>query len=198
MSDRRFILASSSPRRKALLEIIHIYPEIIPPSFPEIRKKGEDIYHFLQRVSIGKGRSILTKERKQAIVISADTIVVIDDLILGKPESREDAFRILSMLSGRVHTVISGVAIHYQDRCSYGYRETEVFFDKLKDSDIHHYLDYAHYMDKAGAYGIQGLASKFIRKIDGCYFNVMGFPINLFSQMLNKIILECETDIRID
>jgi len=187
MSKRNFILASTSSRRKELLHLIDIKPEIIPPVYEEFQNTNENIHDFLKRVSIGKGKSIINKKLFDSVIISSDTIVVIKNNIIGKPKDREDAFNILKKLSNNMHTVITGIAIHYKEKCMYDFRETKVYFEHLSDKSINSYLDKAIYMDKAGAYAIQGLASVFIKKIEGCFFNVMGFPLNLFSNMLKKI-----------
>ena len=187
MSNIDIILASTSPRRKDLLELINIKPEIIQPVFEESQRRNESIQIFLKRVSIGKGKSIKNNNNFNKIIVSSDTIVVINKKIIGKPINRDDAFSILQTLSNNEHTVITGIAIHYRDKCIYDFRETKVLFEDLSDKDINSYLNNEKYMDKAGAYAIQGLASVFIKRIDGCFFNVMGFPLNLFSNMLKKI-----------
>ncbi len=187
MKKDKFILASTSPRRKELLAMINIYPEIITPDYDELQKNNEPIYDFLKRVSIGKGKSIKNKNNSEKIIISSDTIVFINNRIIGKPKDRTDAFNILKILSNNDHMVITGIAIQFKDKCLYDFRETKVSFESLTDNEINYYLDNENYIDKAGAYAIQGLASVFIKKIDGCYFNVMGFPLNLFSNMLKKI-----------
>ncbi len=187
MSENSFILASTSPRRKELLELININPEIISPIYEESTKSNEPIYEFLKRVSVGKGRSIINKNNSNKIIISSDTIVVIGNKIIGKPKNREDAFNFLKELSNNEHRVITGIALHFKGECIYDFRETKVLFEYLSEKEINSYLDKEKYMDKAGAYAIQGLASVFVKKIEGCFFNVMGFPLNLFSNMLKKL-----------
>jgi septum formation protein len=186
--DKEFILASTSPRRKELLKLIGISPLTINPNFKESKLKDESIYGFLERVSIGKGQSVLKENYYNSILISSDTIVVIDNKIIGKPKDRDDAFDILKELSGRKHKVITGIAIHYRGKLLYDYGTTAVIFEELDNERINYYLNNENYSDKAGAYAIQGLASVFIKKIDGCFFNVMGFPLNLFDNILRKII----------
>jgi len=188
LTDKDFILASTSPRRKELLKLINISPLIISPDFEELKLENESIHEFLKRVSVGKGRSVLNNNTYHSIIISSDTIVVINEEIIGKPKNREDAFDILKKLSGQKHSVITGVAIHYRGKVLYDFSTTTVFFETLEDKQIVDYLDNENYSDKAGAYAIQGLASVFVKKIDGCFFNVMGFPLNLFYNMLKKII----------
>lgn len=187
MPDNSFILASTSPRRKELLELININPDIIIPIYEESKKPNEPVYEFLKRVSIGKGQSIIDKNNSNKIIISSDTIVVIENKIIGKPKNREDAFNILKELSNKEHRVITGIALHFKGECIYDFRETKVLFEYLSEKEINAYLDNEKYMDKAGAYAIQGLASVFIKKIEGCFFNVMGFPLNLFSNMLKTL-----------
>lgn len=185
--DKNFILASTSPRRKELLKLINISPLIVNPNFEESKIEGESIHDFLKRVSIGKGKNVLKESTYNSIIISSDTIVVIDNKIIGKPINRDNAFEILKELSGNKHHVITGIAIHYRGKILYDFSTTAVFFEKLNDDRINIYLDNENYSDKAGAYAIQGLASVFIKKIEGCFFNVMGFPLNLFDNMLRKI-----------
>ncbi len=189
MIKTKIILASSSPRRKELLQLINIKPKVITPVYDETRKEKESIKTFLKRVSLGKGKSIKNENNFDSIIISSDTIVIIDNKIIGKPKDRKHAFEILQKLSGKKHKVITGIAIHYKNKAIYNYKETYVYFEVLTKNEINTYLDNENYMDKAGAYAIQGLASVFIKKIDGCYFNVMGFPLNLFNNMLKELDL---------
>jgi len=113
--------------------------------------------------------------------------VYCDDHLIGKPRNRQEAARFLELLSDNIHEVWTGLCIHYRGEPYYEFARTRVFFSPIDQGEIEHYLDHEHYMDKAGAYAIQGRASVFVRKIDGCYFNVMGFPLNLFYQVLKKL-----------
>jgi len=186
----RIILASSSPRRRELLRLIGLEPEILFSSFEERISPGESALGFVKRVTIQKGKEVYKDDFYGIPVVSADTIVYIDRTILGKPVNRRDAFNMLQTLSGNVHQVITGVSILYKGETYYELSTTKVYFKKLSAAEIDFYLDHEEYADKAGAYGIQGKASVFVEKIDGCYFNVVGFPVNLFYHMLKKIGIE--------
>lgn len=180
------VLASSSPRRRELLKQIGIIPEIIRPETDESRHENEDVDTFLKRVTIEKGKSVITDNLKDSLVISSDTIVQKDDVVMGKPVDRDDARNILLNLSESVHQVKTGIAFNMKGQTWYDCEITSVEFCKIPDAELEYYLDNEHYSDKAGAYAIQGLASLFIRRIEGCYFNVMGFPLNMFARMLNS------------
>jgi septum formation protein len=127
-----------------------------------------------------------TADLRSLAVLGADTTVTLDGLILGKPESREDAARMLRMLSGRSHRVITGVALVTQHSVDVAAETTAVRFLTLSDEEIEAYIATGEPMDKAGAYGIQGLAAKWIPRVEGCYFNVMGLPLSLVATMLES------------
>jgi septum formation protein len=186
----KFILASSSPRRRALLKLVGIEPQIIVPTVDENRKSGESIDAFLRRVSKDKGQAVYRDEYYNIPVISSDTIVLCKDTVIGKPVDRAEAAGFLKFLSGNVHDVLTGVSILYQGISHYDFARTHVEFVEISDPEIDFYLDNEDYVDKAGAYAIQGMASVFVKKIDGCYFNVMGFPLNLFYTMLKRMGIE--------
>ncbi|MGE5341142.1 MAG: Maf family protein [Candidatus Omnitrophota bacterium] len=182
-----FILASSSPRRKELLGLIGITPQIIIPEADETKLPDETIEGFLQRVSIAKGEAVYKPEFYDIPVISSDTIVVCENRVIGKPSGRDEAYEFLKLLSNKKHEVLTGVCIRYRGQTTYEYERTEVVFSEISEEELGYYLDHEDYMDKAGAYAIQGKASVFIKRIDGCFFNVMGFPLNRFYNMLKKI-----------
>ncbi len=186
----RIILASSSPRRRELLRLVGLEPEILVSSVEETKRQGESVRDFVRRVAIQKGKEVYKEEFYDIPVVSADTIVYINRTILGKPVNRQDAFLMLQTLSGNVHEVITGVSVLYKGESCYDLSATKVYFTKLSAKEIDFYLDNDEYADKAGAYGIQGKASVFVEKIAGCYFNVVGFPINLFYNMLKNIGIE--------
>lgn len=173
----RIVLASQSPRRKQLMEMAELHFEIIiadvdetnPPGMP-----GEQVPAHLAR----KKADAVAHLAPGAIVISADTIVLLDDAILGKPTDAANAVQILSMLSGRVHRVITGVCIRRGDTEKVFSVTTEVYFRHLSRHQIQHYVDYYKPYDKAGAYAIQEwIGVTGIEKINGDYYNVMGLPI---------------------
>jgi septum formation protein len=181
------ILASSSPRRKELLKLLGIEPRIIVPTVDEDIKPGEPVETFIRRVAIAKGQAVYRDNYYHTPIISADTIVLCENKLIGKPRTRSEAFGFLKTLSNNVHDVLTGVSILYHGTSHYDFARTRVEFTGIADEELNYYLDNENYMDKAGAYAIQGKASVFIKKIDGCYFNVMGFPLNLFYTMLKKI-----------
>lgn len=190
----KLILASSSPRRRELLSQIKVDFEIINPSDdaenPLPRGFCSNPEDFAVSNATLKARSAAEKAPKDAIVLGADTIVVLDGIILGKPENNDDARRMLSMLSGKTHKVMTGLCV---TDCSTGklfsdIEVTSVVFKQLSESDIDSYIESGEPLGKAGAYAIQGLGSLFIPSISGCYFNVVGLPIFRTMQLINKIL----------
>ncbi len=188
----RTILASSSPRRLELLSLINICPEVKHPEIEEKVLKDELPEKFVSRMAIEKGEYIHSMDYFNDLIVSADTVVISGEKIIGKPEGRADAFRMLSLLSGKFHKVLTGVSLIYRDEIISRNSVTEVKFSEINKNEINYYLDNEVYMDKAGAYAIQGKASVFVEKIDGCYFNVMGFPLNLFYSMIKELGISIE------
>lgn len=182
----KIVLASASPRRKELLQLIGLDPEIIPPDIDEVSRPAEAIDAFLQRVTIAKGIEVYKKKYFSSLLISADTVVLLGDSLIGKPADREDAFRMLNRLSGQCHEVLTGLALMYRGETRFDISRTHVYFKELDDREINFYLDHENFMDKAGAYAIQGRAAVFVERIEGCYFNVMGFPLNMFYCMVKE------------
>lgn len=179
----RLVLASKSPRRKELLDNIgvkfHIKPAHIDENIDE-----KDPVKYAEKLALNKACAVYTDQDE--IVIGSDTIVVYKDKILGKPVDREQAFEYIKMLSGNEHQVITALAIKGNSIENTSHSTTKVSFMELNDIEINKYLDTMDWTDKAGGYGIQGYASIFIDKIEGCYFNVVGFPVNLFYTMMKK------------
>jgi septum formation protein len=184
MANKKIILASGSPRRKELLGYIVGDFDIIQSSLEE-NAQGSPKQQTL-KLANDKAADV-AKSHPGAVVIGADTLVAIDDNILGKPKDREDAARMLRLLSGRTHKVYTGVAIINGGAVISECVVTDVTFDNMTDGEIYSYIETGEPMDKAGAYGIQGLSGKFIRGISGCYFNVMGLPQNTVYKMLKSI-----------
>jgi septum formation protein len=183
------ILASASPRRAELLRAAGIAFEIHPAHVDEDVHAGETPDEYVLRVAAAKARAIAS-QLPGRVVLAADTTVVIDGEILGKPRDDDEARRMLQMLSGRVHEVLSGVCVigpaepgHYELRLA----RTSVEFAPLTKDEIEWYVASAEPMDKAGAYAIQGLASRFVTSVEGSYSNVVGLPIALVYQMLGSI-----------
>ena len=180
------ILASASPRRKELLQLIGLNPKVIFPDIDEKARPIETIDAFLERVTIAKGIEVYKKKYFSHLLVSADTVVLLNGSLIGKPVDREHAFTMLSRLSGERHEVLTGLALIYQGETRFAISRTHVFFKALSEREINFYLDCENFMDKAGAYAIQGRAAIFVERIDGCFFNVMGFPLNLFYRMLGE------------
>jgi septum formation protein len=172
------VLASGSPRRAEILTNAGIpFVREVPEGIDEAPKPGETPRDYVVRLAREKAEAV--EASGDRIVLGADTAVVIDGQILGKPLSPADAARMLRLLSGRSHEVITGICLRSARGEIVDAAVTRVWFAALSDSDIEAYVASGEPMDKAGAYGIQGLASKFVERIDGCYFNVMGLPVAL-------------------
>lgn len=186
--EPRIILASSSPRRADLLRIIGIEFEIAPSQVQERPHQGEAPADYITRLARAKVISIARK-REQGLVIGADTIVVLDGKILAKPVDGEEAAKMLRSLSGRWHAVMTGVALYdiasRQEVADYD--KTLVRFAQLSEREIEWYVKSGECMDKAGAYGIQGLASLFVEEIAGNYFNVVGLPMPLVYRLARRL-----------
>ncbi|MGI9074485.1 MAG: Maf family protein [Bryobacteraceae bacterium] len=170
------ILASASPRRHDLLLAAGINHVVRPSSIPEIRHPGESPAEFVRRIAEEKARAVVSSP--QDIVLGADTVVCVDDEIFGKPSNDDDAAWMLRRLSGRDHQVYTGICILSGARRILDLASTRVSFLELTDDDIQEYTRSGEPRDKAGAYAIQGLASKFVRSIEGCYHNVVGLPVS--------------------
>ena len=179
------ILASASPRRHELLAAAGIDHVVRPVHVDETCRSGETPQSYVARVSLAKAQA--AELPKGSIVLAADTTVSIDEHILGKPLHDADARRMLSLLSGRRHKVLTGIALRHAAGIASAVSETEVRFAPLSPSAIEDYLATGEPLDKAGAYGIQGYASRFVERIDGCYHNVVGLPVSLVWQHLQRL-----------
>lgn len=183
---RRLILASASPRRRELLAQAGFSFEVSPAHINEDLGAGEDPINYVVRLAREKAEVVHAEVKDaEAIVIGADTTVTLDGHVLAKPEDAADATRMLRLLSGRTHRVITGVAIASAAGVEVAAEVTGVQFLTLNDEEIAAYVATGEPMDKAGAYGIQGYAAKWIPRIEGCYFNVVGLPLALVSTMLD-------------
>lgn len=187
-----FILASQSPRRKELLSAIGLEFDVVVSDADEstVSKKNISTGLYVQELALIKAAAAAKKalSRKSAIIIAADTVVTLDGEILGKPSDGECAFKMLSRLSGRAHEVYTGYCIM---RIKDGYTicgdvKTEVFFKNLSDEKIRAYIATGEPMDKAGAYGIQGIGGILIEKINGDYANVVGLPVSAVADVLEN------------
>jgi nucleoside triphosphate pyrophosphatase len=189
------VLASASPRRQELLRNAGIEFSVCPADVPEVLAQGEAPVAFAKRLAREKARAVY--ERMLAgeadcdgrFVLGADTVVIVDEHVLGKPSDEADAARMLRLLSGRKHQVTTGVCLigdGFEDVRS---ETTEVVFEALTDEDIRGYIASGEPMDKAGAYAIQGIASRWIPRVDGCYFNVVGLPVSLVCRMMTDLVI---------
>lgn len=173
---KRFIVASGSPRRKELLSFQGFEFEVIPSDADETLFEDIDAKAAVEELSKRKAQSVFEKNR-DAVVLGCDTVVALDGKILGKPEDKEDAEKMLRTLSGRAHQVFSGVTIMDSENSVTFSVSSDVEFYELSDQTINSYIETEEPMDKAGAYGIQGLGGVLVKKINGDYYNIVGLPL---------------------
>jgi septum formation protein len=186
LNDKKIVLASQSPRRASLLRSIGLEFEVISPGISEEIKDNDNPIESARHIAIEKAQ--WTKKNIAAdLIISADTLVIKDNKIFLKPKDIDEASSMLRALSNSTHDVITAVCLLSEKQQIVIHEITEVTFYELSDIELKDYINSGEPMDKAGAYGIQGFASIFIRKIEGCYFNVMGFPIAKFYQSLKEM-----------
>jgi septum formation protein len=184
----RLILASASPRRRELLAQAGFSFEVLPAHIPEDPLPDEDAIAYVVRLAREKAQAVYKElGDSDAVVLGADTTVTLDNHILGKPEDDADAARMLRMLSGRTHRVITGVAVVHATATEVAAEVTAVRFLTLSDEEIAAYIATGETMDKAGAYAIQGRAARWIPRVEGCYFNVVGLPLALVSTLLEAV-----------
>ncbi len=183
------ILASASPRRAELLAAAGFVFEVEAVSVDEQPGRGELAESYVERLAVEKAdQAALRRLRKDAdIVLAADTAVVVDGQILGKPGDKDEAERMLRLLSGRTHRVLTGISVRSNVQQLSLVEETAVRFVELTEDQIAWYLDSREGFDKAGGYGIQGLASRFVQRIDGSYSNVVGLPIEAVDRLLGRL-----------
>ena len=173
------VLASASPRRKQLLEMLHISVVVIPANVQEIPLPGEAAAAYVQRLARDKARAV-----PGALVLGADTTVVLDDHILEKPANDADAVRMLGLLQGRTHTVMTGICLVANGVEHRAIDHTRVTFRECSEQLLRDYVATGEPLDKAGAYGIQGWGAALVEKIEGDFFSVMGLPVRLVLQLL--------------
>lgn len=179
------ILASASPRRRELLAHLRLSFVVEAADIDETPRPDEDPRAYTERLAAEKALAIAQRHR-EAAVLAADTTVVLDDLILGKPADGADARRMLHLLQGRAHRVITGVALWSNGQMNVESEQTSVTFAAMSGEDIAAYVLTGEPLDKAGAYGIQGAAAQFIPRIDGDYSNVVGLPLSRVRTMLQR------------
>ena len=186
-NSMKVILASKSPRRKEILENLGMKFDIVVADADE----SCDIADPCERVSALaaiKGRAVkdMLEESGDTLIIACDTLVYAEGEFLGKPRDKEDAKRMMSLLSGKAHSVVSGLYLSLGDKEFMGAEETRVIFDEMTDGEIESYISSDEPYDKAGGYAVQGLASLYVKGLEGDYFNVVGLPVNLLYNTLKK------------
>ena len=179
------VLASQSPRRAEILRQAGIPFVVRVAPVDESARKGETPEEYVQRLAALKAEAV--GAAPEEVVLGADTTVVVDGEILGKPADEADARRMLESLSGRRHEVLTGICLRQGTRSVRDFASTSVWFEPLSAREIEEYAASGEPLDKAGAYAIQGLASKYIGKIEGCYFNVVGLPVSLVCRHLRQL-----------
>lgn len=187
----RLVLASQSPRRRELLTLVGLAHEVRPADVDETPHEDEQPVPHAERLARAKAETLAARER-DAVVVAADTIVVIDGLILGKPADAHDARAMLRRLAGRTHTVFTAVAVARGGRTVSGVEEVQVTFRALDDAEIAAYVATGEPMDKAGSYGIQGFGATIVERIEGDYFAVMGLPLVRLVRLLGDVGLRYE------
>ncbi len=190
ITKSKIYLASRSPRRRKLLKQLGLKFNSFSVDLHEEILNGEHPIQTVKRLALHKSDAAITKV-KNGIVITADTIVVLNKVVIGKPKNQKDAFGILSKLSGRTHSVYTGFVVKNLDnkKCVTDYEKTEVTFKKLSPKEIRDYIKTGSPMDKAGAYGIQDdFGAVFVKRIDGCYYNVVGLPLAKIYKSLIDVL----------
>jgi len=187
MKKQEIILASSSPRRLELMKKAVEEFKVFPSSFNEQKVKEKVAAKFAVKAAIGKAKDVGIRH-PSSIIIGADTIVVLNGKIFGKPKNPGDAKRTLSALSGKTHQVITGVAVYKndEDKLISSYESTDVIFRRITQKDIRDYISDETVHDKAGSYAIQDIGGRFIKAIKGDYDNVVGLPVSLVKQLLKE------------
>ena len=189
---KNFILASTSPRRQELLENLGLFFATASPDYDENISNKSFNYELIEEIAKNKGESVAKRVTNPAIIISADTVVIYDDIVLGKPKDFDNAFKMLKLLNGKTHKVVTAVCVidNEKNKTIVKSETSEVTFNQISDEDIKNYIyDFQPY-DKAGSYGIQELPEKFIKEIKGEYDNIVGLPtktlINMIWELLYK------------
>ena len=182
----RLVLASASPRRRDLLEMLRLPHRIVVPDVDETHHPGEPPDAYVVRLACAKAHAVALRE-PGALVLGADTTVVVDGVVLGKPESPADAVAMLLRLEGRTHRVFTGVALVRGERREHALDVTDVTFRSLDRPTLEEYVATGEPMDKAGAYAVQGRGAALIAGIHGDFFGVMGLPVRLVVELLARL-----------
>ena len=185
-SSPRLILASASPRRQELMKLLRFDFEVRASGVPEEPRRGESPTQLVMRLARDKAEAV-RDAGPDCWVVGADTVVVCGAEVMGKPESPEAAGDMLRKLSGRTHEVLTGISIRHRQLRHASFVETTVRFTALSDRDIQEYVSTGEPLGKAGAYAIQGYASRFVQHIHGCYFNVVGLPLAHLHRTLMQL-----------
>ncbi|MCF7911268.1 MAG: Maf family protein [Candidatus Cloacimonetes bacterium] len=188
LANKQVVLASASPRRKEIFEMLKINALIFPALVAEDSQCSSP-HHLVMAHAKLKAEFVAAKMPADTIVVGADTIVHINNIVLSKPVDKYEAYEHLNQLSGTKHNVYSGIAVCYKNITRLAYARSLVEFHTLSKQEIEDYIATGEPLDKAGAYGIQGYGSQFIKKITGCYFNVMGFPVSTFYKLIKELII---------
>ena len=187
----KLILASGSPRRADLLRQLGLSFSVVVPSVDEMPRRNEDSLKYVERMAKDKNAEIRKRLDSVDLVLSADTVVVYQSRILGKPKSKTEGLSMLRLLSERTHKVITGVALTTRTQKKFCFVETKVKFRRLSDHEIQAYWMTKEPKDKAGSYGIQGLGALFVSRIEGSYSNVVGLPLMETGELLKQSGVDC-------
>ena len=187
----KLTLASGSPRRADLLRQLGLSFSVVVPSVDEMPRRNEDSLKYVERMAKEKNAEIRKRLDSVDLVLSADTVVVYQSRILGKPKSKTEGLSMLRLLSERTHKVITGVALTTKTHKKFCFVETKVKFRRLSDHEIHAYWMTKEPKDKAGSYGIQGLGALFVSRIEGSYSTVVGLPLMETGELLKQLGVDC-------
>ncbi|MBP3560586.1 MAG: septum formation protein Maf [Clostridia bacterium] len=188
LDNLKVVLASASPRRKELLSLIFNEYDIRPADCDEALPEGIKAQEAVEYLSLIKNKATVEICDENSLVISADTVVAVEGEILGKPQDKEDARRMISLLSGREHQVFTGVTLSLKGNFKTFSEKTDVVFYKLTDKEIEDYISTDEPYDKAGAYGIQGKAGLLVKAVNGDYYNVVGLPVARLKREIMEFI----------
>ena len=190
-SVTKLTLASGSPRRADLLRQLGLSFSVVVPSVDELPRRNEDSLKYVERMANDKNAEIRKRLESVDLVLSADTVVVYQSRILGKPKSKTEGLSMLRLLSERTHKVITGVTLTTKTQKKFCFVETKVKFRRLSDHEMHAYWMTKEPKDKAGSYGIQGLGALFVSRIEGSYSNVVGLPLMETGELLKQLGVDC-------
>jgi septum formation protein len=186
MNELRFVLASASPRRRELLDLVGIQHTVDPADIDESMHAGEVPAAHVERLAREKASKVAARH-PDAFVIAADTVVVLDGRVMGKPRTEDEAYAMLSDLSGATHTVLTGMACTFNGKLESSVDDVSVTFRSLSGDEVREYIATGEPMDKAGSYGIQGYGATIVRRIDGDYFAVMGLSLVRLVELMQRL-----------